>query len=69
MIWMFCAGHIQQVNGYIYTYYSMEFASLIPLWSAQGILRLPRTKLAKIFSRSGDDIGKEFHLDAAEWLA
>lgn len=47
----------------------MELAPFVTLWPAQRILRLPCTELAEVFSRFRDDVGEEFHLDAAEGLA
>ena len=47
----------------------MELTPFIALRQTTGIFAFAGAELAKVLGGFGDDVGEEFHLDAAEWFA
>ncbi len=47
----------------------MEAGAFVALRPPLGVLRLAGAELAEVFRGFGDDVGEEFHFDAAEGFA
>jgi len=51
------------------TYHSVEAGAFVALRPPLGVLGLAGAELAEVFGGFGDDVGEEFHFDAAEGFA
>jgi hypothetical protein len=47
----------------------VKFRPLISLRFSSRIFRLARAELSEVFGGAGDDVGEEFHFDAAQGFA
>lgn len=65
-----CAGGEELANwSSMRAHHSMKFASFVALGPSLWILALASAELTEVLSRLWCFVGKEFHLDTAEWLA
>jgi hypothetical protein len=51
------------------THHAVEAGAFVALGPPLGVLGLAGAELAEVFRGFGDDVGEEFHLDAAEGFA
>lgn len=51
------------------TYHAVELAALVSLGPSLRILGFTRAELTKVLGCARSGIGKQFHLDPAEWLS